>query len=111
MAKPTIVKIISLGANDAKVKTSDGKIFYVTSLTTMNGCLDIIASVGNMTIYELGEIVSGCVEPDSTFENVNWITFTLSNVTVTVTRGEARNTEFVIQKWQKAWYDNQKAPK
>ena len=112
MTKPTVVKIISLGANDAKVKTSDNKIFYVNSLTATNGVLNIIASAACMNIYELSQIVVGCFEPDSTFENVNTITFTLSGVSVTVTKTEAQNNpEFIIKKWKVTWYDNQKAKK
>ncbi|MBE5813329.1 MAG: hypothetical protein E7314_06750 [Clostridiales bacterium] len=110
MALPTIVKITGINVHGAIVKTTNEKSFYVNSFTPMNGVLDITAPMGSMTIYELAEIVSGCFEPDSTFENVKWVTFKFNTITVTVTLGEARwNTDYVVQKWKKAWDDDLKA--
>ena len=103
MAKPTVVKITRLSLDGATVKTTDDKTFFVHSLSPMNGVLTITASSAGMSIHELSEIVSGCFEPDSTFEGVNWVTFTFGFVTVTVTSGEARNNpDYVVSKWEKA---------
>ena len=107
MAKATIVRIISLNENGAEVITDAGKSFLVNSFAPMNGVLKITAPMGNMTIYELAEIVSGCFDANSTFVNVYWVTFTFNTITVTVTLGEALGTpDYVVSKWKKAWDDN-----
>lgn len=106
MSKATIVKITSLNADGAKAITDAGKSFIVNSFAPMNGVLKIAALMGNMTIYEFAEIISGCFHHTSTFDNVKWVTFTFNTITVTVTLGEAMSgPDYIVSKWKKAWDD------
>ena len=102
----TIVKITRI-KKDGVVVQSGSKHFKVKSFCGAPKELVIEVSMGNMTIYELSEIVSGCFEADSTFKGVRLVTFTFNTITVTVTAGEALGTpEYVVNKWKKAWNDN-----
>lgn len=99
----TIVKIIRI-EKDGIVVRSGRKCFKVKSFCGAPKELVIEVTMGNMTIYELAEIVSGCFEASSTFAGVRLVTFTFNTIAVKVTSGEALgNPEYVVNKWSKAW--------
>lgn len=99
----TIVKITRI-EKDGVVVQSGSKHFKVKSFCGAPKELVIEVQMGDMTIYELSEIVSGCFEADSTFKGVRLVTFTFNTITVKVTAGEAwGNPEYVVNKWRKFW--------
>ena len=98
-----IVKITRIEKDGVWVRTGRNH-FKVKSFCGAPKELVIEASMGNMTIYELSEIISGCFEAASTFKGVRVVTFTFNTITVKVTAGEAwGNPEYIVNKWSKAW--------